>query len=175
MAGERRGKASAGSFGPSLLFTAAAVLPLSHCHKIVFSIERFALEILIVVASQSPTSPSGLRLVSESVPSADADLVAALQAENDRHAARTSELLRAIAARAGAPRGVPFAERQDSKKGAARELNMSEQQLTRLLVRYHAAYPNRPKLAVQPAGLKSSRWIVYTDRVRSIIESGEPY
>lgn len=77
--------------------------------------------------------------------------------------------------RSSALGGASAAERRQSKKAAAGELGMTERRLMSLVVRYHDAHPNRSKLAVQPAGMKNSPWIVYTDRVRSIIDSGEPY
>lgn len=89
--------------------------------------------------------------------------MAALMAELDGAPVRSSALGDASAA-----------ERRMSKKRAAGELGMSEARLMRLVIRYHAAHPGRPKLAVQPAGLKSSPWTVFIDRVRAVIDRGEP-
>lgn len=101
-----------------------------------------------------------------------------MRAEVVRHGATMQSLLAELAGgsiRPSALGGVSAAERRQSKKAAAGELGMTERRLMSLVVRYHDAHPKRPKLAVQPAGMKNSPWIVYTDRVRSVIDSGEPY
>lgn len=99
----------------------------------------------------------------------------AIEADVRAELARHDAVMRALwAERAGDPSRVG-GERRLTKKKAAGELNMSAARLMRLVVRYHAAHPDRPKLAVQPAGLKSTVWSVYVDRVRAVIESGEPY
>ncbi|MGT2485134.1 hypothetical protein ACU4GA_01860 [Methylobacterium oryzae CBMB20] len=101
-----------------------------------------------------------------------------MRAELVRHDATMQSLLAELAGRLMRPSavgGASAAERRQSKKAAAGELGITERRLSSLLVRYHDAHPNRQKLAVQPAGMKNSQWIVYTDRVRSVIDSGEPY
>ncbi|ACB28440.1 hypothetical protein [Methylobacterium radiotolerans] len=101
-----------------------------------------------------------------------------MRAEVVRHGATMQSLLAELAGssvRSAGLRAGPTAERRMSKKRAAGELGMSEARLMRLVVRYHAAHPDRSKLAVQPAGLKSSPWTVFVDRLRAVIESGEPY
>jgi len=101
-----------------------------------------------------------------------------MRAEVARHGNVMQALLAELAGgsvRSAGLRAGPTAERRDNKARAAAALGMSETRLMRLVVRYHAAHPDRQKLAVQPAGLKSSPWTVYTDRVRTVIESGEPY
>lgn len=113
------------------------------------------------------------------LPSRPAEAVEAdMRAEVARHGSVMQALLAELAGgsvRSAGLRAGPTAERRDNKARAAAALGMSEARLMRLVVRYHAAHPDRQKLAVQPAGLKSSPWTVYTDRVRSVIESGEPY
>ncbi|WP_342108436.1 hypothetical protein [Methylobacterium sp. SI9] len=106
------------------------------------------------------------------------EIRADLQATHAQYDARVRTLLAELEgapARPGSPSADPFAEQKQSKAQAAHELGISEKRLSSLLVRYQEAYPDRAKLAVQPAGFKNSRWLVYTDRVRRVIESGEPY
>lgn len=100
-----------------------------------------------------------------------------MRAEVVRHGAAMQALLAELADSKVRPAGFragSTAERRMSKKRAAGELGMSEARLMRLIIRYHAAHPGRPKLAVQPAGLKSSPWMVFIDRIRVVIDSGEP-
>ena len=104
-----------------------------------------------------------------------ASILVELEALHIRRKALFAELSTAEDVEAGAPRRAPAPERQQSKKAAAGVLGMSEKRLTSLCVRYAAVHPNKAKLAVQPAGFKNARWLVYTDRVRQVIESGEPY
>lgn len=104
-----------------------------------------------------------------------ASILLELEALHVRRRVLYDELSTAEDVDAGAPRRAPAPERQQSKKAAAGALGMSEKRLTSLCVRYAAAHPGKPKLAVQPAGFKNARWLVYTDRVRQVIESGEPY
>ena len=104
----------------------------------------------------------------------DADMAA----EMARHNAAMRELWAeraGLPARTGGLRADPPAERRMSLGRAAGELGMRERQLRSLLTRYHDTFPDRQRLGTQPAGMKNSPWSVYPDRVRAVIESGEPY
>lgn len=101
-----------------------------------------------------------------------------MRAAHARYSAEISALMAELdggSLQSSALGGASAAERRQSKKAAAGELGLTERRLMSLVVRYHDAHPRRQKLAVQPAGMRNSRWIVYTDRVRSVMDSGEPY
>lgn len=123
-----------------------------------------------------PTSVVRLPLRSASVDRArrnPAELLAALRAEQVRHDAANAAIYAEMAvalSEGGTAARAPAGERRHTKKQAAAELGLTESRLMRIIGRYHAQFPHHPPLAVQPGGSKHSPWIVYTDRVRAVMD-----
>ena len=109
-------------------------------------------------------------------PLSDAELRAAIRAENERHAAALDALLGGFAGeRSGALQGAPVAAQGEvlSLAKAAYAIGWAEQRLRTAIVR-QSKLPPQHRFAWQPGGVRNAPWHVDMDRLRRYVRDLPP-